>query len=162
MLLFDQIRDAALRARNARQKEALDYFTSPQGGGWTKEQAVGIVASLTIESNLDPEKHQDRTSNLGYGLAQWELGKERAAEFARFAGRPLKGSSFGQQLAFINYELKHSRVYRGAGDELRRTKTAAEAARIAAGRYERMKDPSQREIRATEAIKIYSEFYGRR
>ena len=163
MLLFAEIRDAAYRARNARQKEALDYFTSAEGGGWTKEQAAGIVASLTIESNLDPEKHQHRTKKLGYGLAQWELGKERAADFARFARRPLKGSSFEQQLAFINYELMRSRVYKRAGDALRRARTVDDAVRLFALAYEGMREKiAQPRERASYAIAVYKEHYGRR
>ena len=101
--------------------------------GWTQAQAAGMVGSLVQESRLDPDAVNPTSG--ARGIAQW-LSKDRIANFEKWAGRPLKGSTLDQQLEFQNYELtKGSET--DAGKRLRGTKTATEAAEVHRRYYER-------------------------
>ena len=101
---------------------AFNYFTSRAGGGWPAQAAVGIIASLTKESFLDPGRRQGDYiggAGPGIGLAQWELGAKRVQLYNSLPGN--KGyelgsgqvrtdvqagrSAFYKQLSFVNYEL---------------------------------------------------------
>ena len=72
-------------------KIALDFFMSPKGGGYTLEQAAGIVGNLQAESgaNLD---HTADTGDGGnaYGIAQWNrvASPDRVANFEKEMGVP--------------------------------------------------------------------------
>ncbi len=101
--------------------------------GWSAEQASGITASFQQESDLDPSRMNSKSG--AYGLGQW-LSKDRVANFKAFAGRDLKGSSLDQQIDFFHHEVtKGSEI--PAGDKLRATRTAEDAARIHSTEYER-------------------------
>lgn len=115
-----------------RVNAAVSYFISQ---GWTREQAAGIVANLVAESGVDPHRAQIG-GGPGYGIAQWE--GPRQAEFARWAGHDIHGSSLQQQLAFVQYELTHGES--GAGARLRGAGSAGEAAAIVCRYYERPAD----------------------
>ena len=113
--LNSEINTAANDALNYRQKQAIDYFTSSAGGGWSKAQAVGIVANLTKESNLDPGAVQGK-GGAGRSLAQWTLGEIRAKWYDSLQSGPayylgssaiatnksVGRASFYNQLSFIN------------------------------------------------------------
>jgi peptidoglycan hydrolase-like protein with peptidoglycan-binding domain len=92
-----------------RIKQAVAFFSKH----WSREQAIGIVANLDAESGMDPGIQQ-HGGGPGYGLAQWE--GPRQLEFQRWAHRSIKGSSFDQQLEFVQYELTHTE--RSAGNKL--------------------------------------------
>lgn len=115
-------------------KEAMDFFMRK---GWTKEQAAGIVGNLMVESgNFAPSVVTGRRKGDGgkaVGIAQWW--PDRQAKFQRLYGKPLEGSSFKEQLEFINWELNNSEY--NAGMALRGAKTAEEAAAIVDKKYER-------------------------
>lgn len=120
---------------------ALAYFMSK---GWTREQAAGIVGNLQAESTakLDPNALGDQGN--AWGVAQWnkKVSPDRVANFRRVIGTDLRGSSLEQQLAFVNWELNNTE--KAAGDALRRSTTAQEAA-VAMAAYERYagwKNPS--------------------
>jgi hypothetical protein len=112
-----------------RQKQALDYFLSQ---GWSSAQAAGIVGSLTQESDVDPESRNKKSG--AYGIGQW-LGS-RVADFKKWSGHDLNGSSFEEQLAFMQYELTKGKE-QAAGQRLRATTTAEQAAAVHAQSYER-------------------------
>lgn len=103
--------------------------------GWTQQQAAGIAGSLQQESNLDPAARNPESG--AYGIGQW-LGS-RVADFKKFSGKELVGSSLEDQLKFQQYELTKGNE-RPAGDKLRATKTAEDAARIHSEAYERPGD----------------------
>lgn len=103
--------------------------------GWSREQAAGIAGSFIQESDLDPTK-QNPVSGA-YGIGQW-LGS-RVADFKKFSGKDLKGSSLEDQLAFFQYEVTRGNE-KAAGDRLRAATTAADAARIHSQAYERPGD----------------------
>jgi hypothetical protein len=113
-----------------REKMALEFFQSLEGGGWTKEQATGIVANLKYESGLNPNKE----NGIGmYGLAQWDT--YRRGKFKEFMGKEIEGSSFLDQLKFVSHELQAKE--REAGTSLRNTKTKEEATEVIMHEYER-------------------------
>lgn len=101
--------------------------------GWTKEQASGMVGSLMQESSTLNENETNKQSGA-YGVAQW-LDKSRIAAFEKFAGRPLKGSSFDQQLDFMNYELTEG-SYKKAGNAIKGAQSVGEAAELHRKLYE--------------------------
>jgi len=116
------------------QSAAMSYF---QAQGWTKEQAAGLVANISRESSFNPERVGD--SGKAYGLGQWH--PDRQAEFKKVFGKDIKGSSFEEQLAFMQYELTQGNERR-AGDILRRSTTAAAAGAAVSTHYERPRDTS--------------------
>ncbi|HLI17449.1 MAG TPA: phage tail tip lysozyme [Rhodanobacteraceae bacterium] len=119
----------AARALEAKHRaQAMAYFTSQ---GWTPQQAAGIVANLTAESGLRTNAYGD--NGQAYGLAQWHKDRQRA--FEKFTGRPIQGSSFAQQLAFVNHELQTSE--KRAGDWLKRAGNAYMAGALVSLMYER-------------------------
>lgn len=114
-----------------RQAEAVRYFESR---GWSHAQAAGIVANLTRESQLSPTARGD--GGLAYGLAQWH--PDRQANFARFTGHSIRQSTFAEQLAFVDHELRTTEA--GAGNRLRNAGSASEAGSIVSRYYERPAD----------------------
>ncbi|KAA1013033.1 hypothetical protein FVF58_09590 [Paraburkholderia panacisoli] len=112
-----------------RQKQAMDYFLSQ---GWTPAQAAGIVGSLTQESGVDSTSRNK--SSGAYGIGQWLGG--RVQDFKKWSGHDLQGSSFQDQLGFMQYELTKGNE-QGAGRRLRAARTAEEAAAIHSQYYER-------------------------
>jgi len=115
-------------AMKGSAKEAFDFFVEK---GWTKEQAVGIVANLEAESNF-------RTNAVGdggkaYGIAQWH--PDRQANFYRAYGKDIREANFKEQLEFVNWELNNTE--KRAGDLLRKATTPGHAAQIIDATYER-------------------------
>jgi peptidoglycan hydrolase-like protein with peptidoglycan-binding domain len=132
-----------------RINQAMQYFMSQ---GWTRAQAAGIVANLQAESGLNPGIQQ-LGGGPGYGLAQWE--GPRQADFARWAGHDIHGSSFGEQLQFVQYELTHTQS--PAGNALHGAQNAADAGAIVCRLYERPADiAGQSQYRAGLAQQIYA------
>lgn len=112
-----------------RAREAFDYFTSQ---GWTTQQSAGLVANLRAESNFRHNAVGD--GGRAFGIAQWH--PDRQKQFEKFAGKPIRESSFQEQLAFVNYELTEGNE-RAAGNRLRNATTASEAGSIVSKYYER-------------------------
>jgi len=106
--------------------------TSLQGMGWTREQAAGIAGSFMQESGGKVDALN--SSSGAYGLGQW-LGSRRA-DFEKWSGHPLEGSSLDEQLRFFNYEVTQGKE-QSAGKRLRAATTAEEAADIHSKYYER-------------------------
>lgn len=116
-------------AGQQRARTALDYFISQ---GWTPAQASGIVGSLVQESDVDPTIQNPKSG--AYGIGQWLGG--RVANFRKWSGHDLQGSSLQEQLAFMQYELTKGGE-QDAGRQLRAARTAQEAAALHATAYER-------------------------
>jgi len=131
-----EIVSGAFKGRGDINEEAIGrsmaFF---QGKGWTKEQAAGISANLGLESNFNPAAVGD--SGRAYGAAQWH--ESRQQQFAKWAGKPMQGSSLDEQLGFVNYELTQGQE-QDAGDLLRKAKSAREAGDIVSRKYERPAD----------------------
>lgn len=105
------------------------YFTSQ---GWTEEQASGIAANLSAESNFKPSAYGD--AGRAYGIAQWH--GDRQQEFQKQYGKSIHGSSLEEQLAFVQYELTQGNEV-SAGRKLKAASTAREAGQIVSKHYER-------------------------
>ena len=131
-----EILSGAFKGRGGINEEAtgrsMAFF---QGKGWTKEQAAGISANIGLESNFNPAAVGD--SGRAYGAGQWH--ESRQQQFAKWAGKPMQGSSLDEQLGFVHYELTQGQE-QGAGDLLRRAKSAREAGDIVSRKYERPAD----------------------
>lgn len=131
-----EVLSSAFKGRGGINEEAtgrsMAFF---QGKGWTKEQAAGISANLGLESNFNPAAVGD--GGRAYGAAQWH--ESRQQQFAKWAGKPMQGSSLDEQLGFVHYELTQGQE-QGAGDLLRRAKSAREAGDIVSRKYERPAD----------------------
>lgn len=117
--------------------DAVEFF---QKQGWTKEQAVGIVANIKRESNFDHTAVGD--GGKAFGLAQWH--PDRQGEFSKLFGKSIRDSSFEEQLAFIQFELTQGNERR-AGNMLRTAQTGRDAAAIVSKHYER---PAKRDFEA--------------
>ena len=132
-----------------RIDQAMQYFESQ---GWSRAQAAGIVANLQAESGVDAGRPQDN-GGPGYGLAQWE--GPRQASFRQWSGHDIHGSSFQEQLQFVQYELTHTEA--GAGNALRGATSASEAGSLVTRLYERPADTAgQAQYRAGLAQQIFN------
>lgn len=152
------LHEAADRALNARQKKAWDYFTRDKF--LTPEQAAGLIAALTRENNLDPDKWQNFTKNApGYGIAQWN--EHRRKMFEKFTGHSLIGSTFDEQLAFVRYELEQGE-YREFGAQLRAQTDAYQAGYLTTKIYEapayktREQESAKRGVYAQDVLQEFS------
>ena len=128
--------------RQQRIDQAIAYF---EGQGWTRAQAVGIVANLDAESGMDPNINQIG-GGPGYGLAQWE--GPRQADFRAWAGKDIRQSTFAEQLQFIQWELNNTEA--AAGRALRGADDPGEAASIVTTRYERPADSAGEAVRRAD------------
>ena len=121
--------------KNERSKEAMKFFMSK---GWTKEQSAGLVGNLMVESGgfsedvISGQKKGD--SGKAVGIAQWHA--DRQENFKKRYGKSIEGSSFKEQLDFVNYELTQGQE-RGAGKQIKATTSAEESARVTDIAYER-------------------------
>ena len=118
----------AAAGSSANAEKAMNFF---QSQGWSKNQSAGIVGNLQQESgkNLNPNA---RNSIGMYGIAQWDT--TRRATFQRNNGKPIYGSSFDDQLKFIQWELGHT--HKTAGNKLKQATTASEASAAVIKYYE--------------------------
>lgn len=114
------------------QAAAMAYF---QAQGWSKEQAAGLAANISRESNFNPAAVGD--NGKAYGIGQWH--PDRQAEFKKRFGKDIQGSTLEEQMAFMQYELTQGNE-RKAGNILRGTTGAAEAAAAVSTHYERPSD----------------------
>jgi hypothetical protein len=97
-----------------RAAQASSYFQSKEAGlGLNAQQAAGLTSGLFAESGLNPNAlNKGYTDKKGLwhgggaaGIGQW-LGK-RAKLFKELFHHTIGQSSFGEQLQFVAYELKH-------------------------------------------------------
>ena len=113
---------------------AMNYFTSPEGGEWTMEQAAGIIANLQAESGLNPNAFNEAGGGQGaVGIAQWR--GERQTRFQETYGKPIRGSSLQEQLAYVNWEFNNTETK--AATALRQATTVEQATDVFYRLYER-------------------------
>lgn len=131
-------------AGSTRRDQAMRYFMSK---GWTKEQSAGIVANLMAESHsyLDHTALGDK--GTAYGIAQWR--GSRQTTFARVFGKSIKQSSFEEQLAYVDWELRND--YVSVGNRLRNSSTASSATAIITRYYE---IPADIPLRISERVPV--------
>lgn len=130
-----------------RQAAALDFF---QRMGWSKDQAAGLVANIKHESGFKHDAVGDR--GKAYGIAQWH--PDRQANFAKWAGKDIRQSTFEEQLAFMHYELTQGAEQR-AGRLLRASNSARDAGAVVSRYYERpLAAQAEAEKRGAAAVQI--------
>lgn len=115
---------------------AMQFFMSPEGGGWTREQAAGIVGNLQGESSANLNPYAVGDNGNAYGIAQWnqQVSPDRVANFRNVTGTDLRASNLQQQLQFVAWELQNTE--RAAGNRLRNSRDV-QSATIAMSYYER-------------------------
>jgi len=145
---FDGVASAGASATIATDsaKKAIEFFIAK---GWKPEQAMGITANLQGESSFNTGNVGD--GGVAYGLGQWH--PDRQANFAKAFGKSIKGSSFEDQLAFVDWELKNTEAR--AGSLLKATRTVAEATNSVTANYERPKYTSKDQAIRREIAKSY-------
>lgn len=118
-------------------QQALDFFVKV---GWTRAQALGLVANIDAESGFDVKAIGDKNlPSRAYGLFQWRL--KRVLNFAGKYGKELREATFTEQLTYANFELRQG-AETEAGKGLARQTSAAQAAKVVCSLYERPKDPN--------------------
>ncbi|SEP57323.1 hypothetical protein SAMN03159444_00090 [Pseudomonas sp. NFACC02] len=142
-LLNNRLKQGGMEAAGA----TIDFFRQK---GWTEEQAKGIAANIQTESGFKSDAVGD--GGQAYGLAQWH--KDRQDNFTKFSGKDIRKSTGAEQLEFINHELTKGRE-KSAGEKLRLTSSAEEAASIVSTEYERPADRSGEAQRRGELAKSY-------
>lgn len=129
---------------SAMAPKIMDYLV---GKGWTREQAAGIAANLEQESSFDPDAIGD--GGKAYGIAQWH--PDRQAQFKKWSGKDIRGSSLEDQVNFLHYELTQGNE-QAAGNRLRGATSAEDAGAIVSRYYERPRDADdQANIRGDRA-----------
>lgn len=166
--------DTRLRGGTNVEK-AFNYFISPEGGGFTVEQACGILGNYHVENGVNLRSNKDfdpDTTGIesdgarAYGLAQWNDapraanvygGLTRYAELIDFSTKNgLSYKSLYAQLAFTKYELfKYKRLFKLA--ELQDAETVEQASEVFERKYLRPAEGSTEE-RKKEARNYYEEF----
>ena len=121
---------------NDLQKRSLTEKTTRffESKGWTHNQAIGLAANIERESSFNADASGD--DGEAYGLGQWH--KDRQIQFEKVFGHSIQKSTFDEQLGFYDWELRNTN--RGAGDQLRKAQTAADAAGIVSALFERPAD----------------------
>lgn len=141
------------------QDKAISYF---MGQGWTKQQAIGIVANLHKESGgFDPNVISGKRlgdSGQAYGIAQWH--PPRQQDFKRVFGKDIRQSTFEDQLKFVQWELKNGgTLERKAGKKIKEAKTSEQAAKDFSQYYERPQNTeAEKRDRAAIASRIEAQY----
>ena len=109
-------------------------------GGLTTTAAIGVVANLKAESNLDPAIKQ-YGGGPGRGLAQWEKGGRydtdpiNLTKFAKKKGT--EWSDLDTQIDFILYEMSRHPEYRRVKEMLNNADDVKDATLIFLRKYEK-------------------------
>jgi len=134
-------------------EKAFNFFLTQEGGGFTAEQAAGIIGNFFVESgaasyggDLNP-KAQSSGTERSFGIAQWNSveGVARYQALLEFAAkRNLPWTSMYCQLLFTVKELNDHKTWYRLND-LKRAKNPAEACAIFEDRFENPKVKGQKE-----------------
>ena len=131
--------------KKAPTKGSPEYIMNRlEGGGLTPTAAVGIVANLKAESNLDPAIKQ-LSGGPGRGLAQWEKGGRYDTDpinLVKFAKK--KGTNWSDldtQIDFILHEMERHPEYKRVKDMLNKAGNVEDATLIFLKKYEKAGTP---------------------
>ena len=130
---------------NKPEKGSPEYIMNRlEDGGLTPTAAVGIVANLKAESNLDPAIKQ-LSGGPGRGLAQWEKGGRYDTDpinLVKFAKK--KGTNWSDldtQIDFILHEMDRHPEYKKVKDMLNKSDSVEDATLIFLKKYEKAGTP---------------------
>lgn len=111
--------------RSQKAQDAVAFFQTKEGGGWSLAQAQGLVANLIQENpDFDPTKVGDHGSALG--IAQWH--PDRRAKIEAHFHKSLAAMSLREQEVALNWEITEGQEKQG-GDILRMAQDAGYAGR---------------------------------
>ena len=131
--------------KNEPKKGSPEYIINRlESGGLTPTAAVGIVANLKAESNLDPSIKQF-SGGPGRGLAQWEKGGRYDTDpinLVKFAKkRGTNWSDLDTQIDFILHEMDKHPEYKRVKDMLNSAGNVEDATLIFLKKYEKAGTP---------------------
>jgi uncharacterized protein (TIGR02594 family) len=142
-------------------RRAFNFFVQ---SGWTPAQAAGLVANIEAESSFRANAIGDGGS--AHGICQWH--HERFDKFPIcFPGRTIDGSTFDEQLQFVNFELLDPRsgndgnlpTEHRAAERLRAAQDARTAGGVVSQFYERPGDVQGNiALRGRRAEKWFAKF----
>lgn len=132
---------------------AMEFFI--KNGGYTPEQAAGIVGNLQAESGLDTSVVGDEhLATQSFGIAQWR--ERRLRNLQRFAKKNNKSiDDLDTQLWFVLHELKTT--HKKADKMIRSSDDVNYIAQVVQAKYEVSK-PDSLPIRQKYANQYYKEF----
>ncbi len=130
---------------NIPDKGSTEYILNRlTDGGLTKTAAIGVVANLKAESNLNPAIKQ-LDGGPGRGLAQWEKGGRYDTDpinLTKFAkSRGTDWNNLDTQIDFILYEMEKHPEYKKVKQMLNQTDNVKDATMIFLKRYEKAGTP---------------------
>jgi len=141
----DEPYEISAEIKNEPKKGSPEYIMNRlEGGGLTPTAAVGIVANLKAESNLDPAIKQ-LSGGPGRGLAQWEKGGRYDTDpinLVKFANK--KGTNWSDldtQIDFILHEMERHPEYKKVKDMLNKAGNVEDATLIFLKKYEKAGTP---------------------
>lgn len=131
---------------NTNIERAFNFFISPVGGGFTPEQACGMIGNFCVESgattnggDINPLARSGFQDENSFGIAQWNPAKAAGERFQRLvdysARIGLNYNTLEAQLRYVKFELE-TESYLGLG-QLRNAETVEEATIIFQDKYER-------------------------
>lgn len=141
----DEPYEISAEIKNEPKKGSPEYIMNRlEGGGLTPTAAVGIVANLKAESNLDPAIKQ-LSGGPGRGLAQWEKGGRYDTDpinLVKFAKK--KGTDWSDldtQIDFILHEMERHPEYKKVKGMLNKAGNVEDATLIFLKKYEKAGTP---------------------
>ncbi len=141
----DEPYEISAEIKNEPTKGSPEYIMNRlEGGGLTPTAAVGIVANLKAESNLDPAIKQ-LSGGPGRGLAQWEKGGRYDTDpinLVKFAKK--KGTDWADldtQIDFILHEMERHPEYKKVKGMLNKANNVEDATLIFLKKYEKAGTP---------------------
>lgn len=130
--------------RDRRILEAMNHLMKEHG--FSPEQAAGMVGNFIRESGMNNDIY-NFGGGADYGLAQW-LSKDRVNNFEKAFGKPIYGSSFEDQLRFVDWELNNT--HKAGKNAIKNSRTLEEAAANTLGYYEFSAGP-EKALRALDS-----------
>ena len=78
--------------------------------GWTRIHAIGAVANLEMESGLNPHARGDFHHGVptAFGICQHHM--DRVESILHGCGVDMMSASLEQQLAGLNWEMRHTQI----------------------------------------------------
>ena len=120
--------------KTARAKELMEFFMSPEGGSYTRAQALGLVASADAESGMNAQPAGWNDGGQAAGMFQWHGDRRAAIErMARARGwkhTTVETMDWREQAAAHAWELSPEGPEHDAGARLRGANSPDEAGYI--------------------------------
>jgi hypothetical protein len=140
-------------------EKAFIWLLSPEGGGFTVNQAAGICGNLRKESynpsiqDIDPTITSAIKGEYSFGIAQWNPAVQRKQKLQAFCEKnKLKYDSLYGQLRYLTHDMFNGE-YKRTGPAIKQMKTIEEVAEYFLRRYEIAADNSDDRLKYAKSIK---------